>query len=112
MNEDKTSLKPNDVAVILRPSFDDGVWDGGFEVIVSGFGPVTMKREDMDNLIGMAVLLASTVPLMEKDEEFSQKATDHCNEFYSEFGELEYNLDHDSFGDGLNINTKCAGGTQ
>ena len=115
MSETKTSLKPNDVAVILRPTFEDGEWVGSFEVLVSGFGPVTMKREDMDNLIGMGVLLASVIPLMEKDEELAQRATDHCNEFYGEFGDIEYNPAHDSFADvdtEFSIDTKCTGGVQ
>jgi len=114
MSEPKISLKPNDVAVILRPSFEDGEWTKTFEVLVTGFGPVTMKPDDMDNLIGMGVLLASVVPLMEKDEEFARKAADHCNEFFGEFGELEYNSVPDSIDADMeiSIDTKCVGGVQ
>ena len=42
--ENKSDLRPNDVAVILRPTFDDGEWSGGFDVLVSGFGPITITK--------------------------------------------------------------------
>jgi hypothetical protein len=111
--EDK-QLKPNDVAVILRPTFENGEWTQEFEVLVSGFGPIAMKKEDMDQMIGMGVLLASVIPLMDTDEEFSKMVTDHCHKFYGDLGEFEYNPEHDSFNDKftLSADTKTHGGIQ
>jgi hypothetical protein len=111
--EDK-QLKPNDVAVILRPTFENGEWTQEFEVLVTGFGPITMKKEDMDQMIGMGVLLASVIPLMDTDEEFTKMVTDHCHKFYGDLGEFEYNPEHDSFNDKftLSADTKTHGGIQ
>jgi len=53
-----TQIKPNDIAVILRPNHQSGVeWDGDFEVLVSGFGPVTMSKDDIDKLIAWVCCL-------------------------------------------------------
>jgi hypothetical protein len=108
-------LQPNDVAVILRPLIgEDGKWVGEYEVLVTGFGPVTMTRDQMDDLIGMGVLLASVVPLMGKDEKVAEMIMDHCNEFYGDIGTFTYDTDFNSFEDSdvLSVNTKVVGGMQ
>ena len=80
-----TQIKPNDIAVILRPNHQSGVeWDGDFEVLVSGFGPVTMGKDDIDKLIAMGVLLASVFPFMEKNADIAHLIMEHCNKFYGE----------------------------
>lgn len=92
-------LQPNDIAVILRPNIgEDKQWDNTFEVIVSGFGPVSISKEAMDDMIGMAVLLASVVPLMESNEEIAKEIMDYCNKFYAHnAASIEYNANHNSF---------------
>jgi len=92
-------LQPNDIAVILRPNIgEDKQWDNTFEVIVSGFGPVSISKEAMDDMIGMAVLLASVVPLMESNEEVAKEIMDYCNKFYAHnAANIEYNANHNSF---------------
>ncbi len=107
-------VKPNDVAVILRPTIEDGQWHGSFEVLVSGFGPITLSKEQMDDMIGMGVLLASVVPFMEKHEDVAEQIMEHCNECYSEFGEISYDPNHNSFGDSfvLTEETITQGGKQ
>lgn len=108
-------LQPNDVAVILRPLIDEeGNWLGEYEVLVTGFGPVTMTREQMDDMIGMGVLLASVVPLMGKDEKIAEAIMNHCNEFYGEIGTFAYDTSFNSFEENttLTVNTKVIGGMQ
>jgi hypothetical protein len=95
-----TQIKPNDIAVILRPNHKSGVeWDGDFEVLVSGFGPVTMGKEDIDKLIAMGVLLASVFPFMEKNVDIAHQIMEHCNKFYGDVGEVDFDLNHNSFSD-------------
>ena len=44
--DSSTSLKPNDIALILRPTIVDGVYQKHFQVLVSGFGPLTISEDD------------------------------------------------------------------
>ncbi len=114
MSETHRELVPNDVAVILRPKFEeDGKWHGEFEVLVTGFGPITMTKEQMDDMIGMGVLLASVVPYMEHDPEFVDKLGKFCNEFYGDI-DFNYNPNHNSFGGEFTLtpDTKTEGGMQ
>ncbi len=110
--DNKSDLRPNDVAVILRPTFENDEWVGGFEVLVSGFGPITIAKENMDDMIGMGVLLASVIPFMEEHEEIAKQVMEYCSEFYGDVGEFEYDPNHDSFGDSLVLTeaTKTVGG--
>jgi len=107
-----TELKPNDVAVILRPTVVDGNWTGSFDVMVSGIGPVSIKDVDMDQMIGMGILLASVVPLMEHDREIACQITEYCNKHYSDIGEFtpEENVVEEVTT--LTASTRCAGGVQ
>jgi len=108
-----TSLKPNDIALILRPTIVDGEYANNFQVLVSGFGPITIAQDDIDNLLGMAMILASVIPHMEKDSDLADKLVEYCGKCFAEIGDFAYNADHDSFGDGsFTIDTKTIGGMQ
>ena len=111
MIESTTNLKPNDVTVILRPSMDGDVWTGAFDVMVAGIGPVTLQPDEMQKMVGMGVLLASVVPLMETDREVAQTILTHCNEKYSELGEFDLEDEPDAVTT-LTAGTRCAGGMQ
>jgi hypothetical protein len=110
----ETELRPNDVAIILRPTIQDGMWAGDFEVLVSGFGPVTLKKEHMDDMIGMGVLIASVVPFMEEHEDIAKQIMEHCDKYYSHVAEVEYDPNHNSFSDTfvLTADTVTQGGKQ
>jgi hypothetical protein len=111
--DSSTSLKPNDIALILRPTIVDGVYQNNFQVLVSGFGPLTISEDDVNNLIGMATILASVIPHMEEDEKLADKLVEYCGKMFGNLGDFSYNPDHDSFGDGsFTINTKTMGGVQ
>jgi len=111
--ESSTSLKPNDIALILRPTIVDGKYQNNFQVLVSGFGPLTITEDDVNNLIGMATILASVIPHMEEDEALANKLVEYCGKMFADVGDISYNANHDSFGDGsFTINTKTVGGIQ
>ena len=111
--DSSTSLKPNDIALILRPLIIDGVYQNNFQVLVSGFGPLTISEDDINNLIGMATILASVIPHMEEDEALANKLVEYCGKMFADVGDFSYNANHDSFGDGsFTINTKTIGGVQ
>lgn len=112
----ETDLKPNDVCVILRPSIEDGKWTGHFEIMVAGFGPVTISTEDMDALLGVATVISAVVPFMEDDLDNARMLYEFAKKYFGEES-LEYNYDpnHDSFNskeepEPFNIHTKTAGG--
>lgn len=111
--DSSTSLKPNDIALILRPLIVDGVYQNNFQVLVSGFGPLTISEDDVNNLIGMAAILAATIQHMEEDEELANKLVEYCGKMFADVGDFFYNANHDSFNDGgFTINTKTIGGIQ
>lgn len=111
--ESSTSLKPNDIALILRPTIENGEYTKSFQVLVSGFGPLTISREDADNLIGMAMILAATVQYMQEDDKLADKLVAYCGKVFADVGDFAYNPDHDSFNDGIfTVDTKTVGGMQ
>ena len=78
-------FKPNDVAVIMRPIMkENGEWNGDFELMVCAVGPVTLKEEDMHDMVGVATLMATTVPMMEEDKSFTEKIMKKCDEIYAD----------------------------
>jgi len=100
------------VAVILRPNVADGKWVGSYDVMVSGFGPATLSPLEMDQLIGMGIILASVVPLMEHDKEIACQIIDYCNKNYSDIGEFEPAEEELEVVTSLAANTRCVGGVQ
>ena len=111
--ESSTSLKPNDIALILRPTIENGEYTKSFQVLVSGYGPITISREDVDNLIGMAMILAATVQYMQEDDKLADKLVAYCGKVFADVGDFAYNPDHDSFNEGIfTVDTKTVGGMQ
>lgn len=105
-------LKPNDVAIVLRPSVEKGkTWNGDFQVMISGVGPVTMKEDDFQSLIHIAMVLAAGVPLMQEDEEVAAKLIEKTKQLYhdSAVDELEDVKDASYV---LSKYTKTIGGVQ
>ena len=101
------TLKPNDVAVVLRPIIEDGVeWDGSFQLLVNVVGPVTLDEEHMKSLLTVASYLAAAVPLMEESKAFTELLRDRAEQLTGDV----------LIGDGmtplLNEDTECEGGVQ
>lgn len=114
MDSTEESLKPNDVAVILRPVLVEGEeWDGNFEVLISGIGPTTMPEENIRELVSMGMLIATTIPMMETDVEFTEKIMIECAKFYGEASDIDLqNMLEPDKGMTLTINSKTIGGMQ
>jgi hypothetical protein len=108
-----TPVKPNDVVVILRPNFEEEKeWDGCFEILIGGFGPVTMPADNMRELVSMAMLIGTTVQIMEQDAKFTERIMEECAKYY---GEPDDVMDSKAPQDDdfvLTIHTKTVGGMQ
>lgn len=102
-----SSLKKNDVAVVLRPIIEDGVeWDGSFQLLVNVAGPVDLDDEHMRSLLTVASYLASAVPLMEESEKFTELLRDKAEQLAGNV------LIGDSMMPLLTEDTDCEGGVQ
>lgn len=78
-------LKPNDVAIVLRPHTTNGeAWHGNFQVMISGVGPVTMSEEDFASLIHIAVVIATSVQLIDEDPALADRFLDKVKERYNQ----------------------------
>lgn len=106
---DSTKIEPNDIAVILRPSIEKGKeWSGNFELLIAGYGPFSMSEDNVRELVSMAMLIASAVPMMESSVEFTEKLMEMCHRVY---GSPE-DVINSSVSGVLTNDTKCYGGLQ
>ena len=104
-------IHPNDVAIVLRPDYREGEeWNGNFEILISGFGPVTMPEESMRELVSMAMLVATIVPMMEQDQKLTERVTTECAKHYGEPDDVMLGDANDDVM--LTADTKCVGGMQ
>lgn len=102
-----STLKNNDVAVVLRPIIEDNVeWDGSFQLMVTVAGPVKLDEEHMRSLLTVASYLCAAVPLMEESKSFTELLRDRAEQLSGNV------LIGDSMVPLLNRNTKCDGGVQ
>lgn len=83
-DKDRGLVKPNDVALVFRPLFENGEWTGRFQVIVSAFGPPTVDTEVLEELMGVAMLAATAVSFFEQDQEFAEALVKHGEETFKE----------------------------
>ena len=78
-------LKPNDVALVLRPHYKAGEkWNGDFQVMISGVGPVTMSEEDFSSLIRIAMIIATSVQLIDEDPTLADRFLEKVKERYNQ----------------------------
>lgn len=83
-------LKPNDVTIILRPILtDENEWDGSFEILIAGIGPVTVPEEETRELISMAMLLATVIPMMEQDVSLTERIMIECAKIYGDADDVD-----------------------
>ena len=102
-----STLKKNDVAVVLRPIIEDGVeWDGAFQLMVNVAGPVELDEEHMRSLLTVASYLCAAVPLMEESKAFTELLRDRAEQLTGDI------VIGDSGAPLLTRNTKCEGGVQ
>ena len=106
-----TPFKPNDVAIILRPDYEEGrEWSGNFEIIIAGVGPVSIPEDNMRDIVGMAMIMAASVPAMEEDVNITEKLMTKCAEVYGDADDVMLSgIDEEH---SLTASTKCVGGIQ
>ncbi len=81
----RNKLKPNDVALVLRPHCKDGeAWDGNFQVMISGVGPVTMSEEDFASLVHIGMVIATTVQLIDEDPALADRFIERVKANYNQ----------------------------
>jgi hypothetical protein len=81
----RNKLKPNDVALVLRPHYKEGeAWDGNFQVMISGVGPVTMSEEDFASLVHIGMVIATTVQLIDEDPALADRFIERVKANYNQ----------------------------
>lgn len=108
----KNKLMPNDVAVVLRPHYTKGKnWEGDFQVLISGVGPVTMDEEDFASLVHIGMVIAATVQLIDEDAALADRFLEKVKSMYNQsaLDELEDVKDAEFV---LSKYTKTIGGVQ
>jgi len=114
MDAPEESLRPNDVAMVLRPiTVANEPWDGSFEILITGIGPATMPEDNIRELISMAMLVATTIPMMEGDVDLTEKIMVECAKLYGEADDIDIEkMMVSDTGMTLTINSKTFGGMQ
>ena len=114
MDSTEYPLKPNDVALVLRPIVtEDNKWDGNFEVFITGAGPVTITEENTRDLISMAMLVATTISMMEEDVDLTEKIMTECTKLYGDADDVDIQtMIATEEGLSLTVNSKTVGGMQ
>lgn len=114
MDASEESLRPNDVAMVLRPILTEGEeWDGNFEILITGVGPTTMHEDSIRELISMAMLVATTIPMMEQDVDLTERIMIECAKLYGEADDVDIQkMIASDNGMTLTVNSKTFGGMQ
>lgn len=114
MDAPEESLRPNDVAMVLRPILTEGEeWDGNFEILITGVGPTTMPEDSIRELISMAMLVATTIPMMEQDVDLTERIMIECAKLYGEADDVDIQkMIVSDTGITLTVNSKTIGGMQ
>jgi hypothetical protein len=112
MDSTEYPLKPNDVALVLRPIVtEDNEWNGNFEVFITGAGPVTITEENTRDLISMAMLVATTISMMEEDVDLTEKIMTECTKLYGDADDVDIQtMIATEEGLSLTVNSKTVGG--
>ena len=114
MDTTDEGLKPNDVAMILRPIIvEDETWDGSFEILITGVGPATLAEENIRELVNMAMLVATTIPMMEADEGLTDRIMTECTKLYGDPDNVYIgDMTKEDDGSVLTSTSKTIGGVQ
>lgn len=114
MDAPEESLRPNDVAMVLRPiTVANEPWDGSFEILITGIGPATMPEDNIRELISMAMLVATTIPMMEGDVDLTEKIMVECAKLYGDADDIDIQkMINEDKGHVLTYESKTVGGMQ
>jgi hypothetical protein len=80
-------------------------------VVIAGIGPITMPEDSMRELISMAMLVATTIPMMENDSELTEKIMIECAKVYGDADDVDIQtLTTTEEGLSFTIDSKTVGG--
>lgn len=96
-------IQPNDVTLIFRPLVEDGEWTGQFQILISAFGPATLHQEVFEELVSVAMLAATSISYLEKNQILADEIIKHGEENLKESLSAEVDFI-------LSSNTKTYGG--
>lgn len=91
-DKDRGLVRPNDVALVIRPIIEDGEWTGRFQLIVSAFGPPTVDTDVLEELMSVALLAATSVSFFEQNQDFADAIAKHGEENFKEELSFESSL--------------------
>jgi len=113
---DKEQLNNDDFVVRVRPFRDeDGSWTGEIDLAVITFPNNDFDDEDYSHLIHFCTMMASTVPIMEDNEEIRDLVHNYVMEsFDNEYEpvvqeEKSTTVEHDGNVIKINFNTQTKG---
>ena len=68
----------NDVVIRMKPNFTDSRWNGYIDMEIITDNKRTMDNTDFINLMQVASLVCSSLPLMELNEDFREMLCDYA----------------------------------
>ena len=93
MDENEMKMKSEDFLIRVRPFTDtDGSWNGDIDLSIITQPSNDLNDEDYNQVMHFCKMMASTVPLMERDEELR----DMVHNFVIEHVDREYVIEVDS----------------
>ena len=93
MDENEMKMKSEDFLIRVRPFTDtDGSWNGDIDLSIITQPSNDLTDEDYNQVMHFCKMMASTVPLMERDEELR----DMVHNFVVEHVDKEYVIEVDS----------------
>ena len=93
MDENEMKMKSEDFLIRVRPFTDtDGSWNGDIDLSIITQPSNDLTDEDYNQVMHFCKMMASTVPLMERDEELR----DMVHNFVIEHVDKEYVIEVDS----------------
>ena len=78
--------------------------------MIAGYGPFSMSEDEVRSLVSIAMMMASTISLMEEDVKLTERIMERCAQIYVEPEEVMKEDIDNTFT--LLSTTKCVGGMQ
>jgi len=88
--QDNAKIEGNDFLVRIRPSLtDEGIWTGEIELAVVSSPENTLQDDDYVGMMHFCKMVASSIPVMETNEDFRELVHDYVIEIVDNYSEDE-----------------------
>ena len=95
MDEEQMKMRSEDFLIRVRPFKDrDGSWNGDIDLSIITQPSNNLPDEDYNQVMHFCKMLASTVPIMERDEELRDRVHDYVMENVD--GEYTFEVESES----------------